>query len=301
MTSSLHFAPNAYRGFTLVELMVTLVIIAILSSLSLAGLNGARQRSKLAKTQSTLRKLDDEVSPLYDSYLRRRITTVPIAGLSPSLARLCNKRLLIAREMPDVWHDVFDNPAVVNSGSDSFLKTAAVRSYAAVKNSIASPRRDDYGNAECLFLIVSRSGMTNAGIEAFRADEIADIDQDTAQEFVDGWGRPIRYIRWAPGFSSPIQPLDTPDPMDVTQESGTSGNRDRKLVPLIFSSGPDGAGATGETDGYGITGPPATGWTALPLTPLTTTRPSSLSPQPGFPSDQAAARDNLTNHDLINR
>ena len=67
--------PNqpARRAFTLVELMVVIMIIAILSSLTLAGLSGVRQRAREDKTKSTIRKIDAVIRPMYDSYRTRRV------------------------------------------------------------------------------------------------------------------------------------------------------------------------------------------------------------------------------------
>jgi len=303
MTSLFHHAPNARQGFTLVELMVTLAIIAILSSLSLAGLNGARHRSKIAKTQGTLRKLNDAIVPHYESYLSRRLATVGGSPTAVATDRLGRLRLLMVREMPDSWDDVYASLPVVNalSGTNEYLKTGPVRSYAALKSSLSATLNPDFGNAECLHMIMSRSGFDSSWMEQFRDDETGDTDSDAAPEFRDGWNRPIRFIRWAPGFVSPVQQLDTPDPFDPLRVSGTPGNPDPRLVPLLFSSGPDGASATAADDGYGITGPPATGWAAL--APITTTRPPSVTPLPGTisVSDPAAARDNITSHDLSRR
>lgn len=304
MNRPLHAAPNARRGFTLVELMVTLVIIAILSSLSLAGLNGARHRSKVAKTQSTLRKLNEAIVPQYEDYTSRRVPATGGSPIAVARDRLVKLRLLLTREMPDSWDDVFANPLAVNSlaSANDYLKTGPVRTYAAFKASFgpAGPS-PDFGNAECLHMIISRSGFDSSWMEMFRGDEVGDADGDSAQEFRDGWNRPIRYIRWAPGFVSPVQQLDTPDPFDPLLVSGFPNDPDRRLVPLIFSSGPDGASATAADDGYGITGPPTTGWAAL--APITTTRPppTVVPILPGTISDPAVARDNLTSHDLSRR
>ena len=62
-------------------------------------------------------------------------------------------------------------------------------------------------NAELLYLVV-----TNADPEAratFSEREIADVDGNGLYEFVDGWGKPICWMRWAPGLeSSDRQPLE---------------------------------------------------------------------------------------------
>ena len=39
----------------------------------------------------------------------------------------------------------------------------------------------------------------------FHESNIGDTDGDGAPEFLDGWGHPINFLRWAPGFDSEIQ------------------------------------------------------------------------------------------------
>ena len=69
---------------------------------------------------------------------------------------------------------------------------------------------------------------------------------DGAPEFLDGWGKPISFLRWPAGFVSELQPLDIStgnrnpdkdhdpfDPLRVHKEA-------YRLVPLIYSAGPDG-------------------------------------------------------------
>jgi hypothetical protein len=77
-----------------------------------------------------------------------------------------------------------------------------VRAFAARKAALSPAAFDEYGSAECLYMIVARSGIDGDAIEHFRAVEIGDFDQDGAPEFWDGWGQPIAFIRWATGHSS---------------------------------------------------------------------------------------------------
>jgi prepilin-type N-terminal cleavage/methylation domain-containing protein len=159
----------ARRAFTLVELMVVIMIIAILSSLTLAGLSGVRQRAREDKTKSTIRKIDAVIRPMYDSYRTRRVQ-VP-SGLAPPVAaieRLVRLRRLMVFEMPDSWSDV-PTPAEFAStdpnsifGAQPGLRTAAVRSYTFTK-AMASPS-EMYGSAECLHMILtSRSPQAVPG------------------------------------------------------------------------------------------------------------------------------------------
>ena len=279
------------HAFTLVELMVVIVIIGILASLTLAGLAGVRQRAKIEKTKSTIRKIDAVIQPMYESYLTRRVPLAP--------SRLQNIRTLMAAEMPDNWTDA----TVPLVGGVSWALTAGPRRFRQTASSLSSnpnwaSRQNWYQSAECLFMIVAIGGYDPWAIENFRNDEIGDIDGDGAREFHDGWGRPIFYVRWPVGFPSLMQaadPVANPDPFDPTRISGPP--LDFGLIPLIYSPGPDESLndplSTSES-GYGLeAGPPLIGKN------LTSLR--KLSPVPATVKDPAAVRDNITNHDLIKK
>jgi prepilin-type N-terminal cleavage/methylation domain-containing protein len=288
MSCPLHAAPNARRGFTLVELMVVLVILSILGSLMLAGLNVARTRSRSSKTYGTLSKLSGVVSAHFDSYADR---SVPVAGTTPAqvaTSRLVNRRTLQVYEMPDSWADVMNGiVAVTGTGSTvpSFARTGTVRGYAAYKNAVAPTAANQ--SAECLYMIVARSGFDPYAIEQFRNDEIGDTDNDGAMEFLDHRGRPLIFLRWAPGFSpySDVQvanPTTNHDPMDP-QRVDAAGYT---LIPLIVSGGDD------ELTGLQVA---TAGWLPLSLLSIVTSGSNVGAPDDSNPP---AYRDNLTNHDV---
>jgi len=133
-------------------------------------------------------------------------------------------------------------------------------------------------SAECLYLILGsiREG-DRTGLDFFTEDEIADTDGDGMNEILDGWGKPMAFLRWAPGFSiSPGQDKmwgragvddDSNGTTDDLGERGWPGSDDLAvsqrnipfsnkapdpfdlldadtrntfaLYPLIFSAGPD--------------------------------------------------------------
>ena len=301
----------AARGFTLVELMVVLVIIAMLVSLTLAGLSGVRQRAKEDKTRSTIRKIDSVIQSMYESYATRR---VPTAGTTPVLraaSRLRNIRVSMTVEMPDMWGDVgFTFPA-----GFPWAQNSVYQRYAAYKNRVTTvtppsdPRFILYESAETLFMILSMSGFEPGCMESFRADEIGDIDKDGAMEFWDGWGRPILFLRWPASFVSPLLPAAQPDPLDTMRVTG-----DWAMTPLILSAGPDEAAndPLGTASGFGIQyRPQPTPPSYTPpfwLTALTAAIPPSPSICVGnvngfvdtsVPEAVKAASDNITNYDLL--
>ncbi|MCE9629349.1 MAG: prepilin-type N-terminal cleavage/methylation domain-containing protein [Planctomycetia bacterium] len=294
-------------GFTLVELMVVLVIISMLAALTLAGLAGARQRAKIDKTRSTIRKIHEIVMPQYESYLSRRVRVGGTTTRELASSRLQNLRLLQALEMPDQWADVLTTGGTGSltaiASSKPWAVTAPVRQFAAVRTALMNTGTADftrYESAECLALIVMRGGFNPDASEVFRNDEVGDLDSNGAPEFWDGWGRPIAFVRWPAGFASPVQVLnasENPDPMDPMKISGDYG-----LTPLIFSPGPDDPLISGGptyggvvSSGTAVSG----GWYAKNLLSITGTSVSlTLS---GSIADPAAARDNVTNHDLIKK
>lgn len=323
-TSPLRSPQTARKGgFTLVELLVSLVILSILAGLSLSGLAASRRRAKIDKTKSTIRKLHEIVTPQYESYATRRVAIggVPApsrpqcptcyadgdANMSPSRTavvaawkRLVATRRLLVEELPDQWASVY--PAGGLPGG----ATAPPRRYADYHRSLSPPPTPLFEGAECLAMIVTRGGFAVDATELFRTDEIGDLDQDGAPEFRDGWGRPIHFLRWAAGFPSAIHIQDAgrnPDPLDplgvsaVSAYPGGAAQPDYGLTPLIFSSGPDGAmdDPLSPRSGYGVD---AT-YVWLQNLPILTTRAGS--PVAGQITDAGIAADNITNHDLITK
>ena len=284
----------AETGFTLIELMVVLVILSVLASLSLAGLNVGRQRAKKDKTASTIAKLNDIILEQYEGYSTRLKGT--------SRAQLGALRATMVEEMPDAWANVLSSPS-----------TASGRAY---KNYKQAGATSSYQGAECLFMIITRSGYAPDAIESFRPDEVGDADQDKMKEFLDGWGHPIAFLRWAPGFSafpdgtasySPVQIADSVnnhDPLDLGQPTPNDSSA-FAMVPLIYSPGPDEDGSS-SSSGYGLLTTGTAGWPTLPadLEQGICVRQDSSgkgligAPDPDNPK---AFRDNITNHDIMAR
>lgn len=298
------------KGFSLVELTVSLLILSILASLVLAGVAGAQRRAKAEKTASTIRKLHEIIVPRYESYLRRRVTVSGTSMLQIAQSRLVKTRLLMAQEMPHSWADVYnvaDGAFVDGDGNAVSGLPAAARAYASYKHQLSpSP---SYQSSECLAMIVFRGGFAGDDVEQFRADEIGDVDKDGAIEFIDGWGQPIAYVRWPVGYYSAIQSQNAatdPDPFDPMRVSTSkvypdrfAAQRDYALVPLIFSGGPDGPSSS---NSYGIKTGNAV-WTTLlsSSTPSLTTRVEDAAEMSGYVNDPTAAADNITNHDLFQK
>jgi hypothetical protein len=61
---------------------------------------------------------------------------------------------------------------------------------------------DNNQYSECLYLIVANTMYgEDSALKFFRDSEIGDVDGDGMKEILDAWGRPIYFLRWAPGFT----------------------------------------------------------------------------------------------------
>lgn len=123
----------------------------------------------------------------------------------------------------------------------------------------ASPSwTEQFESAECLYLIMSTSYVAGApAIELIPPSNIGDLDGDGMPEILDGWGRPLAFIRWPSGFV--FRPVDQvsaddtltfdptiPDDFDPLRvDFGSMPGVDPSLRPwsirpLIISAGSDG-------------------------------------------------------------
>ncbi len=292
MSRTLHAAPIARKAFTLVELLVVIIILAILSGLSLTGLARAGKKGAAETSRFMVAKLSDAVLDYYETYEDLAIS---------STSSLVSIRSRMREELPDSWADVASSTNVPTP------TTAAGRSYQRYK--AATTPNNGYQSAECLYMIVTQSGLFPELMESIRAERVGDIDNDGAREFWDGWKRPIAFFRWAPGFSSRLQiadPVNRHDPLDRDYEPPppTTGEDPQgfALYPLIFSAGPDEAlndpNSSGAS-GYGLLRA-ENGWPDEKLGNICGFNPDNKglvgSPDP---DNANAFRDNITNHQLL--
>jgi len=311
---SFRLPPSAFRlGTTLVELLITITIIAILSLAFLGVSNLAMENGRKARTKSTIAKIHGLLMEKWNSYATRRVDIDPTvldnleaeikANVAPAFQRRAlgearaDLRLLAVRElmrleMPDRWSDI-----VLNGLPDANPKAVVVNNplilaeYPAISrayqrrlgglkdtidgNALTGDVARDFQGAECLFMIIMLTTGDGEARSLFSEQDIGDVDGDGAPEFLDGWGRTISFIRWPAGFAVSGQSSlmsadadgdhDSNDPFrrDLPQASPIPINaypasvqpriqvmRARnslaapisgfRLVPLIYSAGPDG-------------------------------------------------------------
>jgi hypothetical protein len=295
--------PCRRQATTLVEMLIVIAIIAILAAAMAYAVGGAQESAKVAKTRAIIAKLHTLVMQKYESYRHRRLPiAIPAMVFDPvsrgvvatppqaiAQVRCDAMRQLMRLEMPDRWTDVTDNPKPITVRDPAhpggyfdadpsrrsalaqviMQRPAASQAYLAQYNSVANTAAfeqlfADNQGAKCLYLLVTIGSEDADVLENFSQSDIGDFDHTGCKEFLDAWGNPIRFLRWAPGFVSPLQP-EAPSPAsdvadqrmrDQTDPTGVYGSPQPgsvghggvgriarntfALYPLIYSAGPDG-------------------------------------------------------------
>ncbi len=247
------------RAFTLVELLIVMLIMVILATVMAMAMAGAEESAKASKTNTLINKLHALVMARYESYRYRRLP-VSLPAMAPAAgaqARCDLMRELMRMEMPERWTDITDAPishtykdVSNNSVTVALMRPSVNQSYLAVCG--ATPNANYYpSSAKCLYLLVTMGLEESDVLENFSSGEIG-TDTDGYKYFIDGWGNPIAFLRWAPGFGSPLQRVDQTthkhsanDPS--TDQTDPAGYYNKPfgttyaLYPLIYSAGADGA------------------------------------------------------------
>jgi prepilin-type N-terminal cleavage/methylation domain-containing protein len=302
-------------GVTLIELLIAISIIATLSALFLGASRAAMESSRASRTKMTILKLHTLLMEQWASYETRRVDLDPaiVAQVNSAFSgnpqalgnamqdlRVLGLRELMKFEMPDRWSDVdiMYNPlgkSTATTQQQRNMSTVVLESvptiarsyYRRYQKALNQPgntveKVNENQRAETLYMTIMLMTGDGEARTMFAAQDIGDVDEDGLPEFLDGWGKPIQYLRWAPGYisKSPLMsgdPDSDHDPFDPFRRcaEGTSnvntwplpnsypgmiGRYVRalrggaspvhpdsgvrwvgfRLVPLIFSAGPDG-------------------------------------------------------------
>lgn len=229
----------AVRGFTLIELLTVMIIISILAIISLGVQRASVQSARAARTRTTIAKIDNVISNMYEKYQYRKVN-IPVlddADLtdmsSIPIVDLTDAQILVILNMDEddenLLNDTLREQArdINRQKAKMVLRTLMLRDMlrldmptnltevtTASLYGQSSPLHDSYArvavngmtNAELLYLIITNGDPETRTL--FYDREIADANENGLNEFVDGWGNPIGFLRWAPGLDgSSRQPI----------------------------------------------------------------------------------------------
>jgi len=213
------------QAFTLIELLIAVSVIALMATMMLFALYSAQEMARAQKTKALVGKLDSIVKVKYEAYKTRRVP-ISLGAADPQTAarvRLDCLRDLMRLELPDRWSDITDDPATPFAAAQKIARPAVSQAYR--RRLAAVTPTDEFQGAECLYMIVMAVELDGSDDRsAFKPDQIADVDSDGYPEFIDAWGSPIQFLRWAPGFASELQIVGRGTATSVTASAVTTTN-----------------------------------------------------------------------------
>ena len=242
-------------GFTLVELLVVLVIIGMLASMVGFAMFRSMQAAREAKTQALISKLHNVIVRHWDTFETGQIPFTASESDPTDDDRLNAVREWMRYEMPDKAADLGVPQLLYNDDPQTKLIDRPLTN--TVINDMGGISGNAPTDAQCLYRLATLLADDDLDrINLFSENETKDVNGDgTPDIFIDGWGQPIRFIRWPAGLVTDIQDCNSttsPDPFDPTGiGSGYA------LFPLIYSHGPDKQGLmpnpTGTSDPFANT------------------------------------------------
>jgi hypothetical protein len=226
-----------------------MLVLSILAALVTVGLASAVTDARVSRTRTVINKIDALIQERWEGYRTRSVpirippTTHPQHAQWAARARLYALRELMRMEMPDRITDVLNLstapptlqttviPGIPRSSVQQSYYRLALRNAAGGVPANLTNWTTTHQGSECLYLILSTMKDGHKGaINYFSTDEIGDTDGDGMKEILDGWGRPIEFLRWAPGYSQHPGP-DGGWGISGTDDDGNTVNDD------IFEAG----------------------------------------------------------------
>lgn len=225
-------APERQRAFTLVELLVSIVILGVISGMVAQALVGANRQAQQVRAQAFINQINLTMLQLYEQEATRSVG-LPGQAWSPEAAsqtQLIWRRDWLRASLPmskadiDIGSGRTGAPALVpvpflSETGQEFLpigrrsvvsdlyrsrivRMLNARDGATPDWASAFPKwTPENESAECLYLIFSANTINGDPLAGqLRTRDVADTDDDGMPEIVDPWGVPVVWMRNPVGF-----------------------------------------------------------------------------------------------------
>ena len=250
-------------GFTLVELLVVISIIAVLSAISLRVIVGFVTLGREASTKTTVQKVARAIQSRHEAFIRRwggndRHTIARIHGtrewqdalqftqnggapITDPQRLVLARKLLYFRAHPQSAADLTGPPWNLPAAEVTNLDNAEILYYIITRQGLFGPTGQPVARSDVAGPAISWDSQIE-----FDSSEVRDTDGDGNFEFVDSWGTPIRFWRYG-GAALFHADIDGTGPQAIPHQIYTG-----TLIPLFPR--PTNGDGTPRTQDYGMFG-----------------------------------------------
>lgn len=241
------------RGFTMIEMLVVVTIILLLMSISIGVLRNAIGAARQNQTKATIQKVSGLLQQRMDAFYR---------GIERSNLTQASDKM--RRDWYGTYGFVPPNKAIDVMVKKDLFRTRFPQTFAEVDSTnyanpprvtgltgmtyVQAKHKPETEGAALMYWLLTNSevyGIAPVDESEFTSAEVRDTDGDGLMEFVDGWGRPLRFYRcpthlFRPGDGSSIPP--------GVNSSGVYSTPDRTYVSAVWSGLPAIPTVAGELD-----------------------------------------------------
>ncbi len=252
---SLLKSPNKRHGFSLVEMLVVVAIIAVLMALGAAGTFQWINTTKEANSISAVQTIHDILRSHWDKVIQdaNKEPVIPsqimsLASNNPRRARIILIKMRLVEAFPITDEEIRNCPVYVDNSKYIPISNRRYNALYQKELGTATPG-SSVESATCLYLILqTNKGNANIDLDAFAKD----TNNDGVKEIVDGWGNPVTFCRFPTEsnalqnkYSGKTDPL-APDGLLLGSWSGSGTFSsichtpvNQYLAPVIVSNGRD--------------------------------------------------------------
>ncbi len=191
-------------GFTIVELMMVVGIMLFLIATSAFVVRNIGNKAREKATMATIVKINGLVLNRVEA-MRKALDSSKNQQQIQSLVgqkytSLVNANGAKCRSLPKPVVEILVRKDIFRQNLPQYIKENT--SVNAAMGAAAGTAGTDAGasiSSEYLYYILTSHetyGVPPVGEDAFTASEVKDTDGDGLFEFVDGWGKPLRFYRW---------------------------------------------------------------------------------------------------------
>ncbi len=234
------------RGFTMIEILVVVGIILLLMTMSVGVLRNAIGLARQRQTEATILKVHGLMQQRMDAFYRAMERTNLQQANDKMRRDWYNTYNMIP---PDKAIEVMTKKQILQSRfPQNFFERSLLTNPPTGVTPIPAKHLAVTESASLMYWIITDSevyGVAPVDESEFSSSEVRDTDGDGLLEFVDGWGRPLRFYRWPTQLFRPGDGAGVPPGVN---SSGVLSPPDRKYVSVLWSGLPAMPTIPGELD-----------------------------------------------------